>query len=227
MDSNLNDDDIICLLDGDDKLIVDSALDTIDSLYNDNTLLTYGQYIWPNGHIGHCKEYTEYEFSMLKRGYWASHLRTFKFKLYKELIKQDPKLNCYKDNLGEFYKSCYDVAIMTPLMEIAGFDNIKFNPTPVYFYRLHEQNDHSVDPILQKNIADEVFNKNTFKRYTKMSINKFDVIYYINCEHRTDRRLHIETLLSQLNADSEKVNKLMLYIYQMLVALGYVPEIMH
>jgi hypothetical protein len=97
---------------------------------------------------------------------------------------------------------------MTPLMEIAGFDNIKFNPTPVYFYRLHEQNDHSVDPILQKNIADEVFNKNTFKRYTKMSINKFDVIYYINCEHRTDRRLHIETLLSQLNADSEKVNRI-------------------
>jgi glycosyltransferase involved in cell wall biosynthesis len=165
MDSNLNDDDIICLLDGDDKLIVDSALDTIDSLYNDNTLLTYGQYIWPNGHIGHCKEYTEYEFSMLRKGgYWASHLRTFKFKLYKELIKQDPKLNCYKDNLGEFYKSCYDVAIMTPLMEIAGFDNIKFNPTPVYFYRLHEQNDHSVDPILQKNIADEVFNKNPFKK---------------------------------------------------------------
>jgi hypothetical protein len=100
-------------------------------------------------------------------------------------------LNCYKDNLGEFYKSCYD-GNYDPLMEIAGFDNIKFNPTPVYFYRLHEQNDHSVDPILQKNIADEVFNKNTFKRYTKMSINKFDVIYYINCEHRTDRRLHID-----------------------------------
>jgi hypothetical protein len=36
-------------------IIVDSALDTIDSLYNDNTLLTYGQYIWPNGHIGHVK----------------------------------------------------------------------------------------------------------------------------------------------------------------------------
>jgi hypothetical protein len=66
MDSNLNDDDIICLLDGDDKLIVDSALDTIDR-YNDNTLLTYGQYIWPNGHIGHCKKYTEYEFSMKRR----------------------------------------------------------------------------------------------------------------------------------------------------------------
>jgi GR25 family glycosyltransferase involved in LPS biosynthesis len=41
-----------------------------------------------------------------------------------------------------------------------------------------------------------------------MSINKFDVIYYINCEHRTDRRLHIETLLNQLKADSEKVNRI-------------------
>jgi hypothetical protein len=74
MDSNLNDDDIICLLDGDDKLIVDSALDTIDSLYNDNTLLTYGQYIWPNGHIGHCKEYTEYEFSMLRKAVIGHHI---------------------------------------------------------------------------------------------------------------------------------------------------------
>jgi hypothetical protein len=77
-------------------------LDTIDSLYNDNTLLTYGQYIWPNGHIG-VKNIPNMNFLCLERGgYWASHLRTFKFKLYKELIKQDPKLNCYKDNLENF-----------------------------------------------------------------------------------------------------------------------------
>lgn len=164
VDSNLNDEDIICLLDGDDMLIVDNTIDILENLYNDNTLLTYGQYVWPTGQVGHCKAYTEYEFTMLRKGgYWASHLRTFKFKLYKELIKQDPELLCYKDKYGEFYKSCYDVAIMTPLMEIAGFNNIKFNPKPIYFYRLHEQNDHSVGPILQKSIADEVFNKKPFK----------------------------------------------------------------
>jgi hypothetical protein len=100
-------------------------------------------------------------------GYWASHLRTFKYKLYKELLVQDPNLNCYKDRNGEFYTSCYDVAIMTPLMEMAGFERIKFNPTPIYYYRIHPQNDYFVDPILQKSIADEAFAKSPFKKIEK------------------------------------------------------------
>ena len=29
------------------------------NLYSDNTLLTYGQYVWPNGQVGHCKPYTK------------------------------------------------------------------------------------------------------------------------------------------------------------------------
>ena len=170
VDSNLNDDDIICILDGDDLLIRDNVLDIIDGLYNDETLLTYGQYIWPNGQIGHCKPYTESEFLNLRNGgYWASHMRTFKYKLYKELIKQDPELLCFKNNNGEFYTITYDVAIMTPLMEIAGFNRIKFNKEPIYYYRIHEQNDHYVDPVLQKNIADEIFAKKKFKEYESSS----------------------------------------------------------
>ena len=165
VESDLRDDDIICLLDGDDLLIVENALDILDSLYNDNTLLTYGQYVWPNGQIGHCKAYTPSEFINLRNGgYWASHIRTFKYKLYKELMLQDPELKCYKDDESNFYTSCYDVAIMTPLMEIAGFDNIKFNPNPVYYYRIHQQNDHNVDPQLQSSIANEVFAKSPFKK---------------------------------------------------------------
>ncbi len=164
VESNLNDDDIICILDGDDFLIRPDALDIINNLYQDETLLTYGQYIWPNGQLGHCMPYTKETFSKLRTGgYWASHLRTFKYKLYKELINQDPNLGCYKDKNGEFYTITYDVAIMTPLMEIAGFDRIKFNPEPVYFYRVHQQNDHFVDPNLQKSVADEIFAKTPFK----------------------------------------------------------------
>jgi glycosyltransferase involved in cell wall biosynthesis len=165
VESNLNDDDIICLLDGDDLLIRNDAVDILDKLYNDNTLLTYGQYIWPNGQIGHCIAYTKQSFDKLRTGgYWASHLRTFKYNLYKEMIKQDPILSCLKDINGDFYKITYDIAIMTPLMEIAGFDNIKFNPDPVYYYRIHDQNDHFVDPNLQKSVADEIFAKPKFKQ---------------------------------------------------------------
>jgi len=57
----------------------------------------------------------------------------------------------------------YDVAIMTPLMEIAGFERIKFNPKPIYYYRLHNNNDHIVNWGLQKDIEQEIFAKNKFK----------------------------------------------------------------
>ena len=165
VDSNLNDDDIICLLDGDDFLIRPDVLDILNNLYQDETLLTYGQYIWPNGQVGHCTPYTKESFLKLRTGgYWASHIRTFKYNLYKELMNQDPDLSCYKDNNGEFYKITYDVAIMTPLMEIAGFEKVKFNSEPVYYYRIHQQNDHFVDPNLQKSVADEIFAKPKFNQ---------------------------------------------------------------
>lgn len=166
VDSNLNDDDIICILDGDDFLFREDAIDIIDKLYQDDTLLTYGQYIWPNGQIGHCKPYSELEFMNLRKGgYWASHMRTFKYKIYKELMKQDPELNCYKDIDGNFFTITADVATTTPLMEIAGFKRIKFNSEPIYYYRIHQNNDHYMDPVLQKKVADEIFSKEKFNEY--------------------------------------------------------------
>lgn len=165
MDLNLNDEDVICILDGDDLLIRPDAIDILDKMYIDGALLTYGQYVTTQS-VGHCRPYTTETFKHVRdsREYWASHLRTFKFKLYKEIMVQDPNLDCYKDSNGEMYRSCYDVAIMVPLLEIAGFDKVKFNPVPLYFYRIHPQNDYSVDPVLQYAIADEVYNKKKFKQ---------------------------------------------------------------
>ena len=165
IESNLNDDDIICILDGDDFLFRKDAIDIIDNLYNDNTLLTYGQYAWPNGAPGHCIAYNSTSFANLRKGgYWASHLRTFKYKLYKQLLVEDPNLDCYKGDNGEFYKTCYDIAIMTPLMEMAGLENIKFNSIPIYYYRLHPNNDHSLYGKLQKDTEKEIFNKKPFRK---------------------------------------------------------------
>ncbi len=165
MESSLNDEDIICILDGDDMLVRRDTLDILDKLYDDETLLTYGQYIWPNGQLGHCKPYTPESFAQLRNGgYWASHIRTFKYKLYKEIMKQDPELSCYKNTSGYYYTVDYDIAIMTPLMEIAGFDKIKFNPEPVYYYRIHSQNDHFMEPTLQKDVEREIFAKPKFQQ---------------------------------------------------------------
>ena len=51
---------------------------------------------------------------------------------------------------------------MTPLMEIAGFEKIAFNPNIVYVYRLHPQNDHVVSGQLQKSTEKEIFAKTPF-----------------------------------------------------------------
>ena len=53
MDLNLEDDDVICLLDGDDFLIRPDSIDIINKLYEDGALLTYGQYVSSAGNIGH------------------------------------------------------------------------------------------------------------------------------------------------------------------------------
>lgn len=170
MESNLNDDDIICLLDGDDFLLMKNSIDIIDELYQDpNCWLTYGQYAIKHGDnqwsLGHCQPYTEESFNKLRSGgYWASHLRTFRYHLYKRIVEIDPNLSCYKNEQGEFYTTCYDIAIMTPLMEMAGFDRIKFNPQPIYYYRLHPSNDHVLYGSDQKQAERELFAKKPFQR---------------------------------------------------------------
>lgn len=162
-ESNLKDDDIICILDGDDRLFNNQSIDILNNLYNDDTLLTYGQYVTTGNNIGHCRPYTRESFKSLRKlGFWASHMRTFKYRIYKEMINQDPNLDCYKDENGDWYMAACDVAKITPLMEIAGFDRIKFNPNPVYYYRLHENNHKNVN--LQKKMADHVFSKKPFVR---------------------------------------------------------------
>jgi len=163
----LDDDDIICILDGDDKLINSDACTRLNNIYtHSDPLITYGQYVTSFGATGHCREYTPQTFATLRSGrHWnASHLRTFKYKLYKELLLQDESLNCYKDKAGEIYKMSYDVAIIIPLLEIAGFNKIKFNPIPIYYYRYHPNNDHSVNAGLQRSTAWEIFSKPKFKQ---------------------------------------------------------------
>ena len=39
-------------------------------------------------------------------------------------------------------------------------------------------------------------------------LNNFDIVYYINLEHRTDRLLHINNELSKTNIDKDKINRI-------------------
>lgn len=162
-----SDEEVLLIVDGDDFLLNNHVLSAINKIYQDTgCLLTYGQYCYSNGRIGHCRPYSEGEFNNLRKLDWrASHLKTFKYKVFKEFLNRDPNAGSWQDAHGAFYKMSYDIAMMTPLMEISGYNRVFFNETPVYGYRLHDNNDAEIDLELQTITARKIIAKEPFERY--------------------------------------------------------------
>jgi glycosyltransferase involved in cell wall biosynthesis len=113
------DHEIIVTLDGDDALAHANVLFVINHAYQDpNVWMTYGQYCeYPEGWLGIChpipqavianNAYRSYE--------WVtSHIRTYYAWLFKRIKKEDLM---YED---AFYPTTADLAIMFPMLEMAG-----------------------------------------------------------------------------------------------------------
>ncbi len=161
-----SDEAIILIVDGDDYLYHNYVFKMINFFYEKKKcLLSYGQYYTTSNHMGHCTSYTHEEFSKLRQLDWrASHLKTFKYKLFKELVLQDPQVIAFKDEKGSFFEMTSDVALMHPLMEIAGHENCYFVEDVSYIYRHHPQNDSNRNIELQRSTEDVIKKKAPFKR---------------------------------------------------------------
>jgi len=160
----LNDEDILAILDGDDELFGEYSLQVVNLKYNNDILLTYGQYVDNYGTIGHCSPYTLEEFKDIRNTPWkASHLKTFKYKLFSAYLRQDLSGRHFKDINGNYIMFAYDIALMIPLIEIAGFYKICFVNNIVYCYRLHANNDHATSEGLRLQQEAANFIMNNFK----------------------------------------------------------------
>jgi glycosyltransferase involved in cell wall biosynthesis len=152
--SNPDDQDIIVTVDGDDWLYHDMVLNVLNYVYEEEKCyITYGEYVKlndlvrgaviPNG----SHDFPEHivENNLFRKYRWiSSHLRTFKYGLWKRIKKED-----LLDQEGNFYKMAWDVAFMMPMLEMAGHRN-KFIPDILYVYNNHNPiNDYKVDSSLQ------------------------------------------------------------------------------
>lgn len=157
--NKFNDHDIICLLDGDDRLSHPYVMTIVNQIYSASTCqLTYGSFRHIKGVNSIGNSYTEKEFKSIRKAPWkASHLKTFKFNLFKRLMELDKNLSTLRNKNGEFFNMPYDMAIMFPLMEIAGFEKSKFVNTPLYIYREHPGNDH------QQNLKSQLEGENEIR----------------------------------------------------------------
>jgi glycosyltransferase involved in cell wall biosynthesis len=124
---------VLAVLDGDDWLRRD-ALSIVAKKYSKHpdTLLTYGSYI-KESKGARTKTSRPYPPDAIVRNYrWqASHLKTFKSALWDKLPIEHLKHN------GSWLPAASDVAIMLPMMEIAGLDRCRHVHQTIYHYRDH------------------------------------------------------------------------------------------
>ena len=119
-----DDDDVIVIVDSDDFLAGPRALRRLASYYDDNTLLTYGNYR-PVPRSKTCPPVRRYPPEVIAQrsfreftrthGPYFNHLRTYRYGLYKSV---DPDVYFKRD--GKWLRNSIDLAAMLPMLEAAG-----------------------------------------------------------------------------------------------------------
>ena len=167
------DDEIVVMVDGDDFLAHPNVLKHLNYLYSQkDILLTFGNNI--------C-------LSNLKTCWWSmpipsnivagnkfrewphgqTHLRTFYSWLFKLIDESDLK------HEGDFYKMTYDVAMLLPMIEMAGARH-QFIPDVLYIYNdLNSINDHKKNGKLQHSLNKVIRSKARYTRLKKGELPSF------------------------------------------------------
>jgi glycosyltransferase involved in cell wall biosynthesis len=137
----IDDNDICITLDSDDWLPDVDVLKRIVGYYEDpNTWITCGQFIYSNGKRGFAK--MPNPFVNLRKLPWTStHMRTWKAWLFRK-IKKESLLG--PD--GTFIPMAGDIAFMSPMLEMAGPDRVRYVDDVNYVYNVETNlNEHKVD----------------------------------------------------------------------------------
>ena len=144
--AKMEDEDVIAVLDGDDWFARKESLEILAKTYEEtNCSLTYGSYVeYPSKVRGKfAKKVPQFviESKAFRQSEWmTSHMRTFKYKLWKNIKKEDL---CDED--GKYYKRAGDLAAMYPMLEMAG-QKIEYVEEVVYVYnRANPLNEDKVD----------------------------------------------------------------------------------
>ena len=166
-----NDDEIIVTLDGDDWFPDNNVLTRLNEVYSSSEIwLTYGQFqMHPSGTRGWASPMPDYiveanafrDFQHL-----PTHLRTFYAWLFKKIKLEDLLY------LGEFYSMTWDMAMMFPMIEMAG-ERHQFIPDIMYIYNDENSiSDHHVSRQLQAYLAQCIKKKNRYTRLSEKPIKK-------------------------------------------------------
>lgn len=162
--TSCDDDSIIMMLDGDDRLVNDNNIfQYYNTTYDGTTEFTYGS-MWSlvdnipliaqpyPEHIKQTKQYRNYKFAW---GMPYTHLRTFK----KSLINNVPMTE-FQDGNGQWFRAGGDNALFYNIIEQAEPDKVKALQKIVYNYNdMNPLNDYKVNGFEQTKAANLIQSK--------------------------------------------------------------------
>lgn len=136
--------DVIVVLDGDDWLIDDRALEKIAAAYDDGCWLTYGSWIGNrDDHPGMLPPYPDGTRDFRDAPWLATAVRTWKKWLFDLIDPRD-----LLDDRGRPLRVCEDVAYMFPMLEMATTRRARHIAEPLMLYNL--LSDHDPGPELAR-----------------------------------------------------------------------------
>jgi glycosyltransferase involved in cell wall biosynthesis len=153
-----DDEDIIVELDGDDHLFDEKVLQKVVDVYNSGDIwITNGSFVYANGFIGFSSPQVNFN-TLRKDRFTASHLRTWKVFLWRNIEDED-----HKDKNGEYFKCNPDLAYMLPMLEMAGPKHYKYIPDFMLVYNdQNPLNEHKVDMKMVTELAEEIRNRKKY-----------------------------------------------------------------
>jgi glycosyltransferase involved in cell wall biosynthesis len=162
---NPNNEDVIVTLDGDDWFAHNNVFSSLNAIYQkEGCWLTYGSYAeYPGGEKGIYARLIPDDVlrnNTFRDVRWmTSHLRTFKYHLFKQIDPAD-----FLDIDGEYYTMTYDMALMFPMLEMAG-SKIRYIDEILYIYnRTNPLNEDKVEHSLQLKLEKRIRSKKRYKR---------------------------------------------------------------
>jgi len=144
--SKPNKEDVIITLDGDDWLATKHTLEALNNVYNDsNCWITYGSYMeYPSMRRGKFSREIPKEIieaNTFRESEWmSSHMRTFKYKLWKKIKKKD-----FLEEDGRFCDGAWDMIFMFPMLEMAGHRSTFIKRILYTYNRMNPLNEDKVD----------------------------------------------------------------------------------
>tara|TARA_R110000824_G_scaffold222797_1_gene410601 strand:- start:786 stop:1547 length:762 start_codon:yes stop_codon:yes gene_type:complete len=161
--SKPNDEDVIIILDGDDWFANENVLQKLCDVYTEKKCwITYGSYMeFPIGRRGKFSKQIPKEIiekrAFRKSEWMSSHLRTYKYKLWRLIKIEDLTIS---DN--KFYPMAADLPTMIPMLEMAGSKSQFIEDILLVYNRTNPNNEDKVNHSLQLSIEQEIRSK---KRY--------------------------------------------------------------